>query len=298
MIKDKALLLYILLAFAFCWFWAGIIYVSDLEYGTGYSSIIVALGCMSAPALSAWLVTRYFLKERIQNLNVNWKTARKNVLFMTPVWLPVWMMFFYLCLIAGNFLCGPELFGSVDFSYQGLLYRIEDLTQGQIDPESLNLPSVPVVLAVIIAGGILAGASVNLLFALGEEIGWRGLMFNRLSHLSVNKRVIITGFVWGIWHAPLILMGHNYPAHPITGVFMMVLFCVVLSYLMDWLRSNSNSVLAPAAFHGMINASAAGMMLFVNSGHELIGSVVGLAGILAIIPVYLGQLLISRPPGR
>jgi membrane protease YdiL (CAAX protease family) len=217
---------------------------------------------------------------------------------MTPLWLPLWILFFYLVLLFGNWLLGPEIFGSVDFTYEGLLNKIEDLTQGQVDPESLNIPSIPVLFAVIIAGAVVAGATVNLLFSLGEEIGWRGLMFNRLAHLPLHQRVISTGIVWGFWHAPLILMGHNYPAHPVSGVFMMVLFCVVLSYPMDWLRSNSNSVLAPAAFHGMINASAAGLMLFVNPGHEFIGSVVGLAGMLAMLSVYFVQQLISRPAGR
>ena len=298
MVKDKPLLWFVLLAFAFCWFWAGLIYLADLEYGSTYASLIVAVGCMSAPALAAWIVSRYILKEPLQNLSVNWKTARKNVLFMTPLWLPLWILFFYLVLLLGNWLLGPEIFGSVDFTYEGLLNKIEDLTQGQVDPESLNIPSIPVLFAVIIAGAVVAGATVNLLFSLGEEIGWRGLMFNRLSHLPLHQRVISTGIVWGFWHAPLILMGHNYPAHPVSGVFMMVLFCVVLSYPMDWFRSNSNSVLAPAAFHGMINASAAGLMLFVNPGHEFIGSVVGLAGMLAMLSVYFVQQLISRPAGR
>jgi membrane protease YdiL (CAAX protease family) len=216
---------------------------------------------------------------------------------MTPLWLAVWIGAFFLIIwLTGN-VFGIEQVGSIDFTYDSLLNRIEDLTQGQLDPEALNIPSVPVVLALVVAGGIIAGGSINLLFALGEEIGWRGLAYKRLERHGVHARNMLTGFAWGLWHAPLILMGHNFPGEPVAGVFMMVLFCIALSYPMDWLRKHSNTVLAPAAFHGMINGSAAGLMLFVNAGHELIGSVVGLAGLLAVLAVYLLQNLLSRHAG-
>jgi D-alanyl-lipoteichoic acid acyltransferase DltB (MBOAT superfamily) len=30
--------------------------------------------------------------------------------------------------------------------------------------------------------------------------------------------------IWGLWHAPVILQGHNYPGYPLLGVLMMVVF--------------------------------------------------------------------------
>ncbi|MEZ5172179.1 MAG: hypothetical protein R2850_01365 [Bacteroidia bacterium] len=72
----------------------------------------------------------------------------------------------------GSMAFGEELFGRVDFSHEGFaLNRIEDLTQGQFDPESFNIPSVPVVLSLILISAVIAGATINLIFALGEEIG-------------------------------------------------------------------------------------------------------------------------------
>ena len=32
------------------------------------------------------------------------------------------------------------------------------------------------------------------------------------------KTSVLTGFIWGVWHAPIILQGHNYPQHPVAGV--------------------------------------------------------------------------------
>ena len=41
---------------------------------------------------------------------------------------------------------------------------------------------------------------------------------------SMPEGVGVWGVIWGFWHAPLILNGHNYPQHPVVGVFMMVAF--------------------------------------------------------------------------
>ena len=62
---------------------------------------------------------------------------------------------------------------------------------------------------------------------------------------------------------------------------MMVLFCVALSFPLDLIRRNTQSVLGPAAFHGMINATASGAMLFIQNGDVLLGSLAGLSGALA-----------------
>ena len=74
----------------------------------------------------------------------------------------------------------------------------------------------------------------------------------------------------------------------------MIAFCVILSFPMDWIRRTSASILGPAAFHGMINAVAGGVMLFIVSGKELVSSLVGLSGIFSFGFVYIVQLAIHR----
>src|SRR5699024_5751565 len=61
---------------------------------------------------------------------------------------------------------------------------------------------------------VLAAWVINLLPALGEEIGWRGWLTPQLLPLGVVPTVLITGVVWGLWHTPLLLLGHNYPHLP------------------------------------------------------------------------------------
>lgn len=43
---------------------------------------------------------------------------------------------------------------------------------------------------------------------------WRGR--------ATYGRLFATGVIWGIWHVPVIVQGHNYPGHPWIGIPMMV----------------------------------------------------------------------------
>jgi hypothetical protein len=74
---------------------------------------------------------------------------------------------------------------------------------------------------------VLFGPFMNLAFALGEELGWRGYLLVLLLPLGTLRAVLLTGTIWGVWHAPFILMGHNYPGHEAAGVPLMVVWCIV-----------------------------------------------------------------------
>lgn len=42
---------------------------------------------------------------------------------------------------------------------------------------------------------------INMLVALGEEVGWRGVMFQYLKDkLGITKGRIVGGAIWGCWH--------------------------------------------------------------------------------------------------
>ena len=52
------------------------------------------------------------------------------------------------------------------------------------------------------------------LLALGEDLGWRGLMATRLAEVSGPRTVVLfTGLVWGMFHWPLMLFLGGTPAH-------------------------------------------------------------------------------------
>ena len=54
------------------------------------------------------------------------------------------------------------------------------------------------------------GLAVGTLFALGEEIGWRGYMLPRLLGRGVVPAMLLVGFLHGVWHLPLMLTTDYY----------------------------------------------------------------------------------------
>ena len=99
-------------------------------------------------------------------------------------------------------------------------------------------------------------------------MGWRGLC-RELAELGFWKSSWVIGVVWGFWHAPLILQGHNYPQHPWAGVFMMTVMTVLLSPLLGYVTIKANSVIAAAFFHGTFNATAGLALMAVKGGNDL-----------------------------
>lgn len=97
---------------------------------------------------------------------------------------------------------------------------------------------------------ILIGA----VHAIGETTFWWGYIYKKLEHLHPIKTLLIIGVMWGLWHAPLILMtsGYFYDKHRLEGVAIMPLFTLVLSPLMLYFRRKGGCVLTPTIFYGAI----------------------------------------------
>ncbi|MGN0033596.1 MAG: CPBP family intramembrane glutamic endopeptidase [Candidatus Limimorpha sp.] len=145
-----------------------------------------------------------------------------------------------------------------------------------------------------LVSGLFAGVTVNAVAAFGEEYGWRNYLVDAMRGKSFLTACLFTGIVWGFWHFPFILMGHNYPDHRIAGVFMMVLFCLALSPVELYLVLKSGSVFPAAIFHGTINALAGASTVFVKGGSDILNGVAGLSGVLALIVVTLSIFVYDK----
>ena len=104
---------------------------------------------------------------------------------------------------------------------------------------------------------------------------------------------LVVGVVWGLWHAPLILRGHNYPDHPQWGVAMMVLFCVAMSPLYAHVRERAGSLLAPSVMHGTLNATG-GTLILLSGASDLWRGPAGGAGILVLLLLNLWLWRVRR----
>jgi membrane protease YdiL (CAAX protease family) len=135
----------------------------------------------------------------------------------------------------------------------------------------------------VLAGGTLAGLTINGVAGLGEELGWRGFLQSEWRALGFWKSSWLIGLIWGVWHTPFILHGYNYPGHPVAGVFMMTLWTILFAPLIGYVRLRSGSVFAAAMMHGAINGTAIAPAIVVRGGDSLTVGVFGWPGILILV---------------
>jgi membrane protease YdiL (CAAX protease family) len=178
-----------------------------------------------------------------------------------------WLLPAVLTFIGGAlfFLVFPQLFD-------------RDATQLRSALEASGVPADQ--LGLIVMGQLLAaitvGQLINTFPSLGEEVGWRGMLLPLLcERMSERRAAIVSGIIWGLWHAPIIAMGHNYgmgyPGFPVTGILTMVVACTSIGCPLSWLRLRSGSVWPCAVAHGAINAISNAAVPFCTIGATLAG---------------------------
>jgi hypothetical protein len=137
------------------------------------------------------------------------------------------------------------------------------------------------VFLVMLPSSIVLGPLFNIPAALGEELGWRGFLLPRLMPLGKARAYLLLGAIWGLWHAPLIVAGLNYPGHPVTGIFMMMIACTAFGTFFNELTLSCRSVLLAAWMHGALNAQGYGIWHWMFPDvHPLLGGDTGLTGML------------------
>ena len=154
--------------------------------------------------------------------------------------------------------------------------------------------TVPVYFAVTLGSAVSAAPVVNVLPSLGEELGWRGVMYPLLKErFGTARGRVLGGAIWGAWHWPIMLLagyeyGFGYWGAPVSGMLLFCLICVGLGTLFDFVYERSRCIWLPALAHGAFNAFAAIPVLLTApdwSGSPLLGPLP--VGILAALPFLL-----------
>lgn len=253
--------------------------------------MIVMTVSMFGPALGAVVAQRRAGESIAEPLGVVVKPNRW--------WVVAWLLPLVvqpLVIALGLLIPGVEW--SPEFG--GLLERLatslppEKLAEAKAQLESFGRPAL---FALMLGQALVAGISINALAAFGEELGWRGWLSRHFAALGFWRRSGLIGALWGLWHAPIILQGHNYPQHPIAGVPMMVVFCVLLAPLHELVRLRGGSVWAAAVMHGSVNASAGFGIILLRGGNDLTVGMTGLAGFVALALVDGAVFVVDRARG-
>ena len=158
---------------------------------------------------------------------------------------------------------------------------------------------LPLGLLMLVQGlqGLFLAPIMNFVTCFGEEWGWRGYLLPKLSkHLSTVPLLLISGIIWGLWHAPLTAMGHNYgigyPGFPYAGIAMMCLFCITVGIFLSYVTLKTKSCIPAILGHGAINGFAAmGIYFTPNGGNPFIGPAP--TGIVGMIPMIIVAIIIT-----
>ncbi|MGC3945487.1 MAG: CPBP family intramembrane metalloprotease [Chryseolinea sp.] len=293
----KKIWLYILFSFAFSWTVALFMALADVDVNSTIGMILLAGLYMPGPAVATFIIQRIIYKKGFKEYGWTFdKKAVKWILLFTPlIFLALTLLTFAIIGLFGSTHLIPE-FGQIDFSQASFNLRLKELASTKIDIEKVEIPEIPpqLLFIVMLVQGIIGGSTINLPFMFGEEFGWRGLMLSETKSLGFLKASCFIGMVWGIWHLPVILMGHNYPHHPYIGIVMMTLFTLSVAPVFAYVRIKTKSILGPCMLHGMVNATGAMYILYVADRNELYSSIAGWAGIIAGIVVTACILLFDR----
>jgi len=190
-------------------------------------------------------------------------------------------------------------FGELDLSGHALVERMQAQGQGQVaELAASQLDKLPInVILLAFLAAPVAGFTINGLFGLGEELGWRGFLQRELAPLGFGRASALIGAIWGFWHAPLILLGHNFPEHPRLGVLVMTVACVPLGIVISWVTLRAQTVIGAAVAHGTLNALAGVPMMSLRGGTNLEILQLGYAGIAATVLLAAAALIWPpRPP--
>ena len=275
----KRIVIFSALAYVFAWILFLLIPLLGINYGEETSVIILAVA-MFMPSLSN-VLTRLITKEGFKNtyLNPNFKGHVKDyiLVYFAPSLLLLLSAAFY-------FLVYPSQF-------DGNMTALKEANPGSMAGLTTNYIIVISIIQIIVIGPI-----VNIIPTLGEEFGWRAYLLPKLREL-VSDRValVVTGVIWGLWHAPVIVMGHNYGkeyiGYPVLGILIMIVFCVMLGVIEGYFTIKTDSVIPAAMIHSTVNAGASFPIIFAKKGYNtLLGpAITGIVGgfLFILLAVFL-----------
>lgn len=290
---KKRLIIFVSLAIVIGWIIFFLIPLLGLTYGKGLAIPILA-AAMFTPVLSN-ILTRLITKEGFQNMylrpHFKGHISVYLLVFFGPTILLLLSGLIYFLIFPGTF--DPEL----------TVLKTTIITSGRAGISASNI------LILTLLTVITIGPVVNIIPTLGEELGWRGYLLPKLREFfSDRTALVITGVIWGVWHIPVIVMGHNYGidyiGYPWLGILAMIVFCVVLGVIEGYVTIKLESCIPAAMIHSTVNAGAALPIFLAKVGYNtLLGpAITGLVGglpftILAVILFIKAGNLRSKSKG-
>lgn len=294
----KRILLYILLVFAVAYsleFFIVMPLVGSTDADQAMAAQSILSSVMFVPAFGAILI-RWLTKEQltITNLMINLR-LKENLKYYGLAWFGAAALILFGTVL--YFLLSPGKFDP-GFGYVRMILTEQAKETGtevtdQIIQRAILLQFVM---------GVVMSPFADLLGGLGVEWGFRGYLLPKmLKHFKAVPAVLLTGVIFGLWNAPLVVMGQNYglgyPGYPVTGILLMCLYCTTTGVLLSYVTIKTKSIIPAVMARGVLNGFNSIGVLFSsmdNPYNLLLGPVstglIGGIGFLLVAVFLLYQL--------
>lgn len=250
-LELKRLCIYIAVTFTISWIPVIIMNQFGLSWdGERVEFEQLAALCMLSPAIGH-IITRWITKEGYavtgedsMKLGISFKDRR-------------WIYFLFAMLVPWLYM---EIANGLLLLIYPSAYDVDYIVAAGVDSRlRYLLPAVA-----IFNGTVVSFA------AFGEEFGWRGYMIPKMIKLwGLPKAIIFGGIIWGVWHAPLTVKGHNfgtdYPGFPYVGIALMCIMCIFIGMMFTYITIKSGSIWPAAIMHAVNNAQPSILASFINA---------------------------------
>ncbi|MCL5994908.1 MAG: CPBP family intramembrane metalloprotease [Chloroflexi bacterium] len=289
----KRITIYILFAFGVAWAAGLVIYLTGGLAGSPYAILLLTVAYMGAPAI-AHVLTRLVTREGWHSLYL-----RPRLRQGWPYWLLCWFVpgVFTLAGAALYFALFPQYFDPALSTIQQMMQQsAQQAGQAAGTVAAMNPWTIVIVQTV---QALLIAPILNALPIFGEEFGWRAYLQPKLMPLGGRRAMLLMGVIWGVWHWPVIAMGHNYglnyPGAPWLGLLMMVWFTFVAGTFLGWATLRAGSVWPAVIGHGALNGiGAIGLLLAQGQPNLLLGPIP--AGLIGSVGFAIVALLLYLSP--
>lgn len=248
--EVKRLVIYLILSFGLTWniFFASILNGFKWDGSNPYMESFIGLGMLMPFAAS--ILTRMITKEGFA------MTGRDSLMLGISFKGKKWK-----CYLIALFL--PWLYYEITNAFAIAICPTA------FDMEYVNNYGISKGLAIVFPIIVISQTSILSFAALGEEGGWRGYMMPKLMKLMGQKRAfLVGGIIWGLWHAPLTCIGHNfgtdYPGFPYVGILLMCIFCTLIGTILTMLTIKSGSIWPATIMHAVNNGMPSILRFFIN----------------------------------
>jgi membrane protease YdiL (CAAX protease family) len=284
--NTRGIISYLAITFGLAWLlWEIPLRLGNFE-GTAMFQLIIVPGAF-APAIAAIVVRKWITGEGFGDAAFHLRFRQSWRYYLIGLLLP----FAVTATIAGLSIASGT--GKPNLEIQQSITAI--IPGANINPSTVSF------LWILLPFQFAFNAVLATPLLWGEEFGWRGYLQLRLFPEKPLLAAVVTGIIWGIWHYPLNIRGYNYPEHPLLGLLIFPVSCILLSIILGWLRMKSGSIWTVCLAHSATNAigGTLTLLLFLGRADFLFTGYLGILswlplGVLAAWIVFTGRLKASE----